>query len=254
MAVLTSSKYERFAQLVAQGVSPTKAYLQAGYSKANAHSNASRLSQNELVLARIKELKTVVAERVVAAEIRRRNWRVHILQTRLDGMLQLSQSRATMYAEAKSEGHKFEVNDRDAELLALEEGCTELDLPEPLPPPGADWKDAPPPPPPAYPKTMVHPGYSVGGGTGMLVKDFRGKDANQEIWKFDGGLEAKIFECLKQAAIEEGQWNEKRDTAGTAAIDIARVELRREARRISDLKEAALAAGEPWPPKIKVVR
>jgi hypothetical protein len=212
------------------------------------------LIANDLISARIKELKAEIGSRVVAAEIRRRNWRVHILQTRLDGMLQLSQSRATMYAEAKSEGHKFEVNDRAAELLAIEEGCTELELPPPLPPPGADWKDAPPPPPPEYPKTMVHPGYSVGGGTGMLVKDFRGKDANQEIWKFDGGLEAKIFECLKQAAIEEGQWNEKRDTAGTAAIDIARVELRREARRISDLKEAALAAGEPWPPKIKVVR
>jgi hypothetical protein len=254
MAVLSNSKYERFAQLVAKGVSDIEAYTSAGYSKASARSNASRLRENEGVSARIKELISTIAERVVTAEIRRRSWRVQILQARVDGLLALSEARAKMYADSKSEGHRFAVDDRAAELQAIEEGCTVLELPPALPPPGADWKDAPPPPPPEYPKTMVHPGYSVGGGTGMLVKDFRGKDANQEIWKFDGGLESKIFECLKQAAIEEGQWTEKRDTTGTAAIDIARVELRREARRISDMKKAALAAGEPWPPKLAVVR
>jgi hypothetical protein len=41
-----------------------------------------------------------------------------------------------------------------------------------------------------------------------LVKDLRGKDATQVVWKFDSALEAKIFEALKQAAIEEGQWTE----------------------------------------------
>ena len=203
---------------------------------------------------RIKEFQTVIAERVVTAEVRRRSWRVQVLQNRIDGMLALSQARAKMYADSRSEGHRFHVHDRDAELIAIEEGCTVLELPPELPPPGADWKDAPPPPRAKYPKTMVHPGYSVGGGTGMLMKDFRGKDPNLEVWKFDGALEAKIMECLKQAAIEEGQWNQKRDdAAGSAGIELARIELRREARRISDAKKAALAAGEPWPPKISVV-
>ena len=36
----------------------------------------------------------------------------------------------------------------------------------------------------------------------MLVKDYRGKDANQIVWKFDSALEARIADDLKQAAIE----------------------------------------------------
>lgn len=38
--------------------------------------------------------------------------------------------------------------------------------------------------------------------TGMLVKDYRGKDANQVVWRFDSALESKIMEALKRAAIE----------------------------------------------------
>lgn len=30
------------------------------------------------------------------------------------------------------------------------------------------------------------------GATGMLVKDYRGKNAEQMIWKFDGALVAQI--------------------------------------------------------------
>jgi hypothetical protein len=58
---------------------------------------------------------------------------------------------------------------------------------------------------------MVQPGHPIGGATGMLVKDYRGKNAERVIWKFDGGLVARIFDVLKQAAIEEGQWGEKQD-------------------------------------------
>ena len=78
--------------------------------------------------------------------------------------------------------------------------------PAPVPPP-ADWKDEPPP---EYPKIMVRPGYPNGAATGRLMKDFRGKNAEQVVWKFDAALEAKLMEALKQAAIEEGQWTEKR--------------------------------------------
>ena len=34
---------------------------------------------------------------------------------------------------------------------------------------------------------------------------YRGKNAEQEIWKFDASLVAQINDVLKQAAIEEGQ-------------------------------------------------
>jgi len=47
MPVLPHSKHEKFAQLVAAGVSATKAYLSAGYSKASTAQNAFRLSTFE---------------------------------------------------------------------------------------------------------------------------------------------------------------------------------------------------------------
>ena len=56
------------------------------------------------------------------------------------------------------------------------------------------------------------------GATGMLVKDYRGKNAEQEIWKFDGALVSQINDTLKQAAIEEGQWTEKRENKDTVAL------------------------------------
>jgi hypothetical protein len=65
--------------------------------------------------------------------------------------------------------------------------------PAPVPPP-PDGKDEPPPPPPEYPKIMVHPGYPNGAGTGMLAKDFRGKNAEQVVWKFDASLEGKLMD------------------------------------------------------------
>ena len=48
------------------------------------------------------------------------------------------------------------------------------------------------------------------GATGVVVKSYRGRHAKKEIWKFDSALESAIRKTLKEAAIEEGQWNEKR--------------------------------------------
>ena len=91
---------------------------------------------------------------------------------------------------------------------------------------------------------MVHPGYP-NGAAGMLVKDYRGKDANHEVWKFDSALEAKLMEALKQAAIEEGQWTEKRQVqAASAAERKARINRGRD--RIAAEKAACLARGEVW--------
>ena len=139
MAVLTNSKHEHFAQEVAKGVSGTKAYVSAGYSKAGAKQNASRLITIDEVSARIKELQATISEGVVSLEIRKRSARVQALQVNLDRMRALIEARAAEYAA------------------------------------------------------------SPAGATGMLVSDFRGKNAEQEIWKFDGALVAQINDTLKQA-------------------------------------------------------
>jgi hypothetical protein len=173
------------------------------------------------ISARISELKTTISEGVVASAIRRRSWCVQLLQNRVDRMLALSDARALMYADQKGESYEFQVNDLAAEEAAIADGC-HVCAPvgtrgtAPL----ADRKDllgATPPPPPVYPKSMIHPGHP-NGPTGLLVKDYRGKNAEQVIWKTDTALEARIADNLKQASIEEGQWAEKRDLSGTMSI------------------------------------
>ena len=88
----------------------------------------------------------------------------------------------------------------------------------------------------------------------MLVKDYRGKNAEQEIWKFDASLVAQINGVLKQAAIEEGQWTEKRQLSSEVGISeiMARLNAGRDrcaaAKRAADEKtkgDAALAKLSP---------
>jgi gas vesicle protein len=84
-------------------------------------------------------------------------------------------------------------------------------------------------------------GGHLGGATGMLVKDYRGKNAEEEVYRFDAALVAQINDTLKQAAIEEGQWKEKRETAGTN-VNIL-MDLINEGRtRVADEQEAREAA------------
>ena len=87
-------------------------------------------------------------------------------------------------------------------------------------------------------------GYPNGAATGLLVKDYRGKDANQEVWKFDSALEARLAEDLKQAAIEEGQWTEKRDFSGTVGLSVIKARLHAGQQRVADAKVARDAAAK----------
>ena len=57
----------------------------------------------------------------------------------------------------------------------------------------------------------------------MMVKDYRGKNGEREIWGFDAALNAQLLDLLKQAAIEEGQWGAKQegDPEARLAVTIA---------------------------------
>jgi hypothetical protein len=90
-----------------------------------------------------------------------------------------------------------------------------------------------------YLKPMYHPCYPNGAAHRLLVKDYRGKDAKQEIWKFDGSSISKIIDALKQAAIEEGQWNEKREAKGSLSIDMTIARLHAGRDRVAAAKRAA---------------
>lgn len=67
---LKNGRHEKFAQLLAKGMSAMEAYRQAGYktTKGNDGSNAARLSGNERVAARVAEIKEAVANRMVVTQ------------------------------------------------------------------------------------------------------------------------------------------------------------------------------------------
>ena len=81
----------------------------------------------------------------------------------------------------------------------------------------------------------------------MLMKGYRGKNAEKEIWKFGAALVAQMNDTLKQAAIEEGQWTEKRDFSGAVPLAEAKARLNVVRDRLAAEKKAALAQGLPWP-------
>ena len=75
---------------------------------------------------------------------------------------------------------------------------------------------------------------------------FAGKDATSVVCKFDAAVEAAIRDALRHAAIEEGQWTEKRDinAAADLATQVAKVNRGRD--RLAAAKKEALARGEKW--------
>jgi hypothetical protein len=156
-----------------------------------------------------------------------------MLQDSAERMIALRNARARMYADEVGESKVFEVADRGQDIEAVASGCRVADVP-------------PDPLRPEYPKTMVKPGEPNGGATGLLIKDYRGKNAEQVIWKFDASLEGKFYDCLKQAAIEEGQWGQKVDTSDEAKQAMIVKKLHAGRQRVVDAKAKALADGKPW--------
>ena len=159
------------------------------------------------------------------------------LKNQLEGMLRLQRE---IYGGQMGRGHEFQVNTTEEEASALADGCHELKQlfrePSPgVPPFGqADALGAPrrfisslvpmiPPPSPeillaiASPKKMVHPDISTAPAPACWSKIRPCKNAEQEIWKLERILAATILDALKQAAIEEGQWDEKRELESDAS-------------------------------------
>ena len=151
MPVLANPKHEKFAVCVAKGQSPAEAYVEVGYAPGQAAKNANRLTKNEGIQARIREVQTQISRRLIELEITNRNNRLQAIQHRWDLMRE----------------------------LIFERGRHE------------DYQRVP------------------GGSTGLLCLDYKGKDANQPIYRFDAPLMAEMRLAEKQAAIEMGQWSEE---------------------------------------------
>lgn len=48
----------------------------------------------------------------------------------------------------------------------------------------------------------------AGGSSGFLIRDYKGKDADRAVYKFDAALAGELREHEKHIAIELGQWQE----------------------------------------------
>jgi Terminase small subunit len=183
MPVLEKAKYEQFAQNVAKGVSATQAYISAGYSPAGAAASATRLLKNAKVCSRIRELQETLAAGVIALEICSRNARVQASQNRWERLRR---------------GFDLILEERGADMSGRE---ASLDAE------GKPMADAEPPVP--------------GGSSGLLCRDYKGKDATQPVYKVDTGiigLAAEIRNHEKQAAQELGQWSEEKKDDAPAGL------------------------------------
>lgn len=159
MPVLANLKHEKFAVYVAKGQSPAEAYVAVGYAPGQAAKNANRLTKNEGIQARIREIQTQISRRLIDLEITNRNNRLQAIQHRWDLM------REVIFERGRHE----------------------------------DFQRVP------------------GGSTGLLTLDYKGKDANQPIYRFDAPLMAEMRLAEKQAAIEMGQWSEEK-----APVEVSR--------------------------------
>lgn len=104
MAVLANPKHERFAQELAKGKTQAEAYVAAGY--AYSEPNASRLTSNEKVQARVAEIQERAAIRaeVTLASITENLARIAQKAELLDDASGLSVARASNMDIAKLHG------------------------------------------------------------------------------------------------------------------------------------------------------
>jgi hypothetical protein len=149
MPSIDLNKQEQFAQLIAKGVSATKAYVTAGYSPKGAAQGGARLLRNVQVCARVRAIRERVSAATIAVEISSRNARIQALQSRWDKMRQVIEER----------------------------GASE------------EYSSVP------------------GGTTGLLTKDYKGKQADTPVYKVDTALLAELRAHERQAAEELAQWH-----------------------------------------------
>src|SRR5438445_11658046 len=79
-----------------------------------------------------------------------------------------------------------------------------------------------------------------GGNTGLLVKDYKGRNADVAVYKADTALMAEMRATERQAAQELGQWVARQDERHNAINLVELLNAGRERARKAALEEAAL--------------
>jgi len=104
MAELKNPKHEKFVQNIVRGLSPTEAYISAGYLGKGANASAARLQKNPQVCTRLAELRKAVEPILEAAIVKlivtERFQRLAAIQDRWDRVRAAINARAREDYEA----------------------------------------------------------------------------------------------------------------------------------------------------------
>ena len=170
MPVLSNPQHEKFALLLASGLSATKAYIKAGYSARGARQSAHALLTNPDISLRVAEVTSELSKRTMAGIVSRR-------VADMNARLQEWQDRW----EETRDALDAIIGERGEEMSGLQT-CGEGDQ---------------------------EPHYVAGGSTGYIVREYKGKEANVPVYRIDPGIVQLLHVLLdigKRAAMELGQW------------------------------------------------
>ena len=96
MSPLENAQHELFAQRCAAGGSATSAYMAAGYEAKgrSAIASAHKLFMQPKVRARIRDLKTAIAAKLINYSVREKNTRLEALQSRWEKLNRVIEQRS----------------------------------------------------------------------------------------------------------------------------------------------------------------
>jgi phage terminase small subunit len=126
--MLSNSKHEQFAQLVAKGATATEAAQAVGYSEISARKQGSRLQTNADIRARIEELKKNIAEATVAEAGITNAWVVQKLKENVERAMQIVAVLDPDGGQLGSYKYDGNVANRALELIGKELGMFKTEV------------------------------------------------------------------------------------------------------------------------------
>jgi hypothetical protein len=220
--VLPTERQELFAHGLAKKLKPIHAARNAGFTGSSISVTASRLAHDANVLARVEELKLILANVQAKAE---------------------TMALAACVAELPAKTASFiatEVRERTYRLNVLQDVVDRLRM-------VIDER--------AAAGRAIGEGAAPGASTGLLVRTLKslrdGKKVKiHESWEIDGVTIQKLYDGLKQAAIEAGEWQEEGRVLPPATVDVSDLtdeQLFEEQRILREARERLEAnrAGKP---------
>lgn len=181
MPALKTEKRELFAQELSKGLSIVQAARNAGFTGKSAQTTGSHLAKSKDVIARVAELKSKVTE-----------YQSKAAKIALEQALETMPTREAAFVLQA-------VRERQYRLTVIQDIVDRLRM-------VIDER--------AAAGRVLGDGAAPGAGTGLLVRTLKSlRDGKKikihEFWEIDGVTIQKLYDGLKQAAIEAGEWQEE---------------------------------------------